>query len=354
MAITFYSTQELIIVQQRLADLPDGFWRDMATRTITSDREEILFEKADVDNRKLAPFVAPNMQGRVMRGQGFSAQSFRPAYVKPKHVVDPTKAISRMMGEPFLGGMSMEARFNAQVVNNLRLEREAIERRWDWMASKAIQDGQVTVAGDDYPSVTVSFGRDPQLTSQLTGTARWSQTTTADPLADLARLNDLCFTLGNAPITRFIFGATAWGNFIKSQKVLDLLDATRRVGSSEFPVIPLVSNSNSQSMGSIITTGGRFDLYRYSNWYSDVDSFNGALTTRQFLDPNVVVGVGPGLDMVAMFGAIMDADANFSVEQPIFPKMWKNADPSVVYTMSQSAPLFVPLNPNNSFKLFTE
>jgi len=90
------------------------------------------------------------------------------------------------------------------------------------------------------------------------------------------------------------------------------------------------------------------------NWYSDVDSFNGALTTRQFLDPNVVVGVGPGLDMVAMFGAIMDADANFSVEQPIFPKMWKNADPSVVYTMSQSAPLFVPLNPNNSFKLFTE
>lgn len=353
MAITMFNTAELIQVQQRLADLPDGFWRNMASRTITSDREEILFEKADVDDRKLAPFVAPNVQGRVMRGQGFSATSFKPAYVKPKHIVDPTKAISRMMGEALLGSMSMEARFNAQVVNNLRLEREAIERRWDWMASKAVIDGSVTVAGDDYPSVTVSFGRDASLTTQLTGTARWSQVATANPLQDLATLNDAAFRLGNAPITRFVFGITAWANFVQNQKVLDLLSTLRRGSTSDFATIPLMQNANYQSMGTIATTGGSFELYRYSNWYSDVDS-NGTLTVRQFLDPTVVVGVGPSLDMVAMFGAIMDADANFAAETTIYPKMWKNADPSVVYTMSQSAPLYVPLNPNNSFKLITE
>ena len=32
-------------------------------------------------------------------------------------------------------------------------------------------------------------------------------------------------------------------------------------------------------------------------------------------------------------------------------KMWEEDDPSVVYTMSQSAPLYVPTNPNNTFRL---
>ena len=30
----------------------------------------------------------------------------------------------------------------------------------------------------------------------------------------------------------------------------------------------------------------------------------------------------------------------------IFPKMWKNPDPSVIYLMSQSAPLMIPSRPN--------
>jgi hypothetical protein len=94
-------------------------------------------------------------------------------------------------------------------------------------------------------------------------------------------------------------------------------------------------------------------LFRYSNWYSDVNSA-GALTTRQFLDPTVVVGMGPALDGVALFGAILDVDAGFRAEATIFPKMWSEKDPSVVYTMSQSAPLFAVTNPNNTFKLITE
>lgn len=353
MTVTLYGTTELIFVQQRLADLPDGFWRRLFPRVITSDREEIMFERADIDNRKLAPFVAPNVQGRVMRGQGYTARSFKPAYVKPKHVVDPTKAISRMMGEPLLGGMSMAQRFDAHVTNNLRLERESIERRWDWMACKAIVDGKVTVAGDDYPTVTVDFERDSSLTIQLVGTARWSQTGTANPLQDLADAVDSSFTLGNGPITDFVFGATAWSNFINNAAVKDLLSTQKRGSTSDFAVIPLTQNANYQNMGFIDTPGGRFNLYRYSNWYSDVDT-NGVLTRRDFLDPTVVVGYGPIVDGASMFGAIMDVDANFAAEATIFPKMWKADDPSVVYTMSQSAPLFVPLNPDNTFKLTTE
>jgi hypothetical protein len=239
------------------------------------------------------------------------------------------------------------------VTNNLRLEREMIERRWDWMACKAVVDGKVVVAGDDYPTVTVDFLRDPSLTIQLLTTARWSQTGTAAPLTDLGNAVSAAFNLGNSPINRLIFGTTAWGNFTKNAAVLDLLNNQKRNGTSEFSTIPLINNANYQSMGTINTIGGRFELYQYANWYSDVDS-NGDLTVRQFLDPTYVVGVGPNMDGAALFGAIMDADANFMAEATVFPKMWKENDPSVVYTMSQSAPLFAPLNPDNTFVIKTE
>lgn len=354
MSVSMYSTQELIQVQQRLQNLPDGFWRNRYTRVITSDREEILFELADIDNRKLAPFVSPNVQGRVMRGQGYAARTFRPAYTKPKHVIDPTKAIPRMMGEPIMGGMSMQARFDAHVANALRLELEAIQRLWDWMAARATIDGFVIVVGDDYPETMVDFGRDPSLTVTLSGAAVWSATGTADPLQDLADANDAAFQLGNSPITDLVFGITAYSNFIKNPAVKELLSTLTRASNAEFATIPLIQNQNYQNMGFIDSpSGGRFNLWRYSNWYSAVNSA-GALTVEQFLDPEYVVGLGPGLDGTALFGAIMDYDANFRAEAAVFPKMWVEKDPSVVYTMSQSAPLFAPLNPNNSFVIKTE
>lgn len=353
MSITLYGTTELIIVQQRMPDLPDGFWLNQANRTVTSDREEILFERLDIDNRKLAPFVAPNVQGRVMRSQGFSARTFRPAYVKPKHIVDPTKAIARMYGEPLLGGMTMAQRFDAHVANNVRLEKESIQRRWDWLAARAMIDGQVTIVGDDYPSVTVDFLRDDSLTIQLSGTARWSQTGTASPLEDLEAASDSAFDLGLAPITDLVFGTTAWKNFLKNPEVYQLLNKFFGGSTSDFQRTILVPPSNFQKMGVISGANGSFNLWRYRNWYSDVLS-DGNTVRKEFLNPTEVVGFGSAVDMIRAYGAIMDADANFVAEATIFPKMWKEEDPSVVYTMSQSAPLMVPTNPNNTFRLITE
>lgn len=350
MSITLYGTTELILVQQLLPDLPDGFWRNLYPRVITSDRQEIMFERADLDDRKLAPFVAPNVQGRVMRGQGYTAESFRPAYVKPKHIIEPHMAIPRRMGEPLLGGMTQQARFNAITAETLRLQREMIERRWDWMAARATIDGMVLVTGDDYPPKLVDFKRDASLTIVLSGTARWDQTATANPLADLADASDDAFNLGHAPITDIVFGMSAWKEFIRNSDVLDLLNTQKRGSTSEFARTVLTQSSNYQSMGFIDGPGGRFNMWRYRNWYSEVDSF-GNLTKQDFLDPRDVVGYGPAIQGTAMFGAIQDVQANFLTEATIFPKQWEEQDPSVVYTMSQSAPLFAPLNPNNTFKI---
>lgn len=351
MAVSLYGTQTLIEVQQRFPEEIQGFWRRLYPRVVTSDREEIMFDALDTPDRKLAPFVAPNVQGRVMRGQGWTTRVFAPAYVKPKHVMEPSKAIRRMFGEAIGGGMSQLQRWNAHVANNLRLERESIERRWEWLAAMATIYGAVTIEGQDYPLVTIDFGRDASLTVTLSGTARWNDSA-PDPLGDIQDMVDASFTLGSAPTNTLIFGVDAWASFIVNPDVLDLLDNTRRGSTSDFSRTGLNAPGNFQNMGTVSSTSGTFELWRYSNWYHEVNEETGEKTVAQFLDSRDVVGHGSALDGVAAFGAIQDADAEFSLnEATIFPKMWKNDDPSVVYTMSQSAPLFVPMNPNNSWRI---
>lgn len=342
-----YGTADLIMVQQRMEDLPDGFWRSKFTRVITSDREEILFDLADDDDRRIAPFVSPIVAGRIMRLQGWYSRLFRPAYSKPKHVVRPDMAISRRLGEPMLGGSSIMERFNAATAECLRLERIYLERLFDWMAARAMIDGMVTVEGIDYPSRTVDFLRHADLTSALLGAATWDQTT-ADPLGDLAEMSDLAFMHGHAQITDLVFGTTAWTHFIRNEDVVNLLSTQLRGSTADFARTVLTQRENAQSMGFIDGPGGRFNLWRYSNWYS-AESPEGVLTRTPYLDPRDVVGFGNAVDGIQMFGAILDA----SSLQPatIFPKMWEEQDPSAVFTMSQSAPLMVPTNPNNTFKL---
>lgn len=345
-----WETADLMEVAYAPLDLPDGFWMRFFPRQFNSTAQEIYFDQLPSVDRRLAPFVAPNVQGRMMRSRGRAMSSFRPAYVKPKHVVDPTRALVRRAGEP-LGGlnngtMTPDQRFDAIVADNVRTERELIERRWDWMACQAIKDGRVIVKGEDYPEVTVDFGRDPSLTMTLVGAGQWSDPA-SNLLGDLQLQRTRAFKLGRAAVRDLIFGTDAWNAFAEHESTQKLLDNMRRGSNSDFNTTGLSDGAPYEFQGQISggNGGGRFNLWTYSNEYEDD---NGA--TVPFIHPGDVIGVGAAVQGVRAFGAIMDKRAGLRA-LPIFPKMWEEEDPSVVYTMSQSAPLMVPVNPNNTFRI---
>lgn len=338
---------EVIYAPQNQPGL-DGFWLKWFPRQITSTTEKIYFDEIDENEYRLAPFVAPNVQGRPMRSKGFSTRSFRPAYVKPKHVVDPSRSIPRRVGENFLGSMSLQERYDAIIADNMRRERAMIENRWDWMACQALVTGMVVVAGDDYPSVTVDFGRDPSLTTVLGGGALWSAST-ATPIADLQASRHQSFKLSKSPVNTCIFGLDAWAAFLdKSHSdVQDLLNVLIRGNESLFNASNLNTGQPYNYQGSMVGTGGigRLDMWTYSNFYE-----NDAGAGVNYMDPGSVVGIGDAVMGVQCFGAIMDRGAQL---QPLsmFPKMWDDNDPSVTYTMTQSAPLMVPVRINNTFSI---
>lgn len=328
---------------------PDEFWGRFFPNSYTSEAQEIYFDRIQTRDRRLAPFVAPNVQGRIMRSRGGTVGSFRPAYVKPKHVVDPSRALVRRRGEPIspVGSstMSPQERFDAIVVENLRTERELIMRRIDWMQCQALAYATVTVAGEDYPSVTVDYGRDASLTI-TPGVGLWWDANNGDPLADLQLGRARAFTLGQAPVNDLIFGSDAWAAFIAKDSVKALLDNQKRGSESNFNSTGLYEGAPVEYYGQISGVGGSgiLRLWGYSNSYADDEG-----TTYDYIDSRDVVGVGGNIQATQAFGAIQDVASLQAVE--MFSKMWAEQDPSVVYTMTQSAPLPIVANPNNSFRV---
>lgn len=347
------STDLMEVTYSDQAAPPDGFWLRFFPRQYTSEAQEIAFDKIAPRDRRLAPFVAPNVQGRVMRSLGREMTSFAPAYLKPKGVVDPSKVITRRRGEPpagigpgnGTGTLSLEQRWDAAVADHLRDQRDMIERRWDHMACEAITKGQVLVEGEDYPTQLVDFKRDASLTSVIGAGVTWDETA-SDPLADIGVVRKDAFTLGRAPVRTLIFGSDAWSAFSQHESVQKLLDNMRRGSNSDFNTTGLSDGSPVEDMGWIEGSrgNGRLNLLVYSNEYEDEQG-----NSVPYMDPRDVVGVGGAIGGVMAFGAILDKRSLKAV--PMFPKMWEEQDPSVEYVMTQSAPLPVPTNINNSFRI---
>lgn len=348
MAFDLYSTAALLGVV-RVTPIETSYWLDQHfQRQITFDSEQIMFDRIET-NRRLAPFVSPVVQGRVMRSQGYETRAFRPAYSKPKHVVDPNRVFARLAGEDLGGSSTPAQRWNAAVVENIAEERRALQRLFNWMAAMAVIHGKVTITGEDYPTQVVDFGRDPGLTKILAGTTRWGEADAA-PLDDIKALRTLAFKKSGAPINRLTMGIEAFDRFFADQSVKDLLKGDQRVTTSDSQLSALGSTDTPFEYRGVLQGAngqGRIEIYTYNEQYEDKDG-----NTVDYMSPYDVVGTGGAVQGVRCFGAIRDKRAGLQA-LPIFPKMWDQEDPSVTYTMSQSAPLMVPANTNNSFRIVT-
>ena len=337
---TIYQTADLLDVI-RTVHRPTAFWLDKFFPNVrTSNSENIMFDDFD-SGRRIAPFVAPNVQGRPMKEKGYSTRVFTPAYVKPKTPVTPDRTLTRRAGEMYGGELSPAQRRDAIIADITVEQRNMIERRWEWMAAQAIINGSVVVAGDDYPEVTVDFGRDASQTITLTGGALWSAGTST-PLEDIDDWCDQTWKLPNSSnIQNLVFGVDAWRSFAAHADVQQALD-TRRGSQWATETVNGIGNSDDPFVFKGRMPNGSA-LWVYNDVYEDDLGAN-----QPMMDSTYVVGVG-NVQGVRAFGAIMDARAGYQ-SLPIFPKMWVNEDPSVEFIMSQSAPLMIPGRPNATFR----
>lgn len=331
-----FSTNTLVKVVEGLKS-PSSALLDRYFPTVVQDEaEEIHFDVIST-KRRIAPFVSPLVEGRIVEGAGHIVKTFVPAYIKDKRVFDANRPFKRAIGEQIGGSLSPQERMQAHLARELEDQTNMITRRLEVMASEAIRTAKVTVKGDGYPEAVVDFGRAAALTpAALAGADLWTDALST-PLDDLQDWHDLALQESGAAVPDVIMGMTAWKAFRKHADVKERLDVRRAIGAE-------------LDLGAQLTEGltfrgviDGFNIYTYAGWY--VDPATGAETA--IWPGNIVALTSAMLEGVRAFGAIRDEDAGLQA-MPYFPKSWKQPDPAVRFLMMQSAPLVVPTRVNAS------
>lgn len=336
MAIDLYSTNELAGVIRTLRP-PRTFWLDLCFPLQQNfDTDTIDFDVVDKQGR-LAPFVSPMAAGRVLKQSGFTTKQFRPAYVKTKGTVDPRRVFKRLAGEAYTGTMSPGERRAAIIGDMLQDHLDAHIRRREWMAVNALVEDQVVVAGDDYPSVTVQFGRAAGQKIALTGASAWGGGS-ANILGNIESWSETMFNASGYAPTKLIMGLTAWAQFRVDVNVIKALDTNYRGAVSNINVFDPGNGQFAQFRGML---GGTLEVWTYNDTYVDD---NGA--TQALMNQKKVVLINPaGIEGVRAFGAIVDPSSGYAAVD-LYSKNWISEDPAAEWVLTQSAPLMIPTRPN--------
>lgn len=335
MAFNIYTTASMLEALRSLRVVPQFLLTMFFPGFALSDDEEIKFD-VEIDNVQVAPFVAPTSAGRIMRDKGLRTDTFKPAYVKPLHDIKPNEPLVRTMGEPIGGSLSAGERELVILTNKLDLQSKMIRRRSEVMAAEALVNGTVTVAGEDYPTTVVDFGRSADLTVTLTGAARWGESGVSawDSLEDFI---DEVSTACGAAVNIVVMTTDAWRLLKADEKFDKALDRT--LGQSS--IVDLGFKPGTPGSPSYRGKVGDVEFYTYNDTYEDSDG-----STKSLL-PNytVLVGATAAVAGVRHYGAILDPKAGYQALE-IYPKSWIEENPPRRMLMSQSAPMVVPRRPN--------
>lgn len=332
-------TQSLL-GKYKFAPAPLNYFRSLLTASVyVSTDEWIYFEKL-TETRRLAPFVIPLAQGRPMMTQGENISRFKPSYIKAKDPISPERALKKRPGEDLFtpAALTPFARYLQILGDILRVHRQGIENRMEWLTSQVALYGKVTISGQDYPTTLIDFQRDPSHTITLSG-AGVVWTDEDAPIVD--NLNSWVEKIRRAkfggPVTRITIGKNVVGPFLKNKQV----QATRNLlirGTDGVPPASIRQGDYSE----MIFKFGNYEVWTTSDWYEKNDG-----TIGEYMDPDGVLLTGPNANFVECYGAILDDDAQLQA-LPVFAKQWKNHDPAVTFVMTQSSPLVAVVNPDNT------
>ncbi|HLH95019.1 MAG TPA: major capsid protein [Xanthobacteraceae bacterium] len=336
-----YDTARLVAVVPNLKR-PTKFLLDRFFPNIINSETEFVAIDVDVGKRRIAPFVSPLVEGKLVEQRRMQTNIFKPAYIKDKRAPDLRKPVRRMIGERIGGELTGAEREMANLEAEMTDQIDLIDRRLEWMAAQVLSTGTVLIKGEGFPTSLVDFGRAPSLTVALTGTAQWTNANViagnASPTTNIEAWQRQILKESGAKVTDIIFTTSSWEGFI-ADPVLK--------GAIYYP--KLSEFGNAIDPGAKIERGavykgrwGQYDLWIYNEWYVDMGT-EGGNTDQEYpmLTDGTVLLSGPDMMGTRAFASIMDPNFNYQA-LPYAPKTWTIEDPAQRFIMMQSAPITIP------------
>jgi hypothetical protein len=217
--------------------------------------------------RKMAPFVAPLVGGKVMERQGFETRFFRAPRIAPVRALRTPDLEARLPGETIYSGRTAADRAAELMAEDSVYLDEAITRREEWMCRQVLLNGGITVTAETCYQIVINYLQYgiPSANANTPDfvTNKWDATpASADPLADLeaARLATIKDS-GISPNVA-LFGTAAKNAFISNPNVKAYLDNRRYELGSIAPVI------QSDVVVRFALVPG-MECYQYSEYFED-------------------------------------------------------------------------------------
>lgn len=342
MPMDIYSTGALRGVVRSISTPNPALLKYFFRNVIQSTEEEILFD-VEIKRRRVSPFVAPHIAGKLVASAGFRTERFKPACVKDKRAINPNRPLARAMGEQIGGAPAMTPAQREAAILGYELQ-DQVEMNWrrlELMAADALIDGIVTVTGEGYPSVAVNFGRPNGHSVALTGTDEWGDVGVS-PVANLLTWMTTFLQNSGLPCTDVFFVPDSWALFKTDPEFKNAVDTTLRgtVASSPWLVTPM---EGAQLVGTLNNTTR---LWLYANWYVDPadDTEKAVLPAYSVLLGNDSVDGA----QAQCFGAVPDPELGYPAEMFV-AKSWTEKDPAQRILLGQSCPLTVLSRPAATF-----
>lgn len=279
--------------------------------------------------RRLAPFVNPRLEGKMVEKRVYQTFTYAPPYIKPKMITTAEEILKRQPGETiYSGNMGPMQRAQQQLGKDLAELDEMILRREEWMAAQALQTGKIPVVGEGVDD-EIDFLMATNHLVTLSGTSLWSNAA-SKPIEDLEDWAERIIQDSGLTVDTIIMGKNAARAFINNadvQKKLDML---------KFQMVTVAPQKIRPGVRYIGTVDSVADIWVYHDWYYDDVS----QTEKPLIDPNKVILGSTQARCIRHYGAIQDLDAVGAV--PRFPKSWESKDPSGRFLLLQSAPLPAP------------
>lgn len=255
-----YTTIEMIEGYQRDKNLIP-FFTQFFPQKATHISEKIEFD-VKKGKRKMAPFVAPRIGGKVVKRDGYKTYQFTTPKIAPEMITTIDDLMKKSFGENIYSGKAPAEREAELLTNDLRELENSINDRIEWMAREIILEGKLTVTDQEEG---LDYEVDYNFTNKdaLIGAAKWDNEN-ADPLEDILRYrNEIIKQCGIAP-KYLILGSKAYKALKNNQKVKDAMDI-RNMNFGE--IKPSVVNNAVTFVGKLAESG--LEVYTHTEYFVD-------------------------------------------------------------------------------------
>ena len=328
MAIDIFATRSMAAAM-RQEKKSGRFLLDLLFSRVETHNTETIDIDIVKGKRRMAPFQTPRVEGKLVEKLGFATNSYKPAYVKPKKVLEAVDIVNnRLSGERAYSMQTPQERASIKLAEELNELEEMISRREEWMAAQQLVNGYVDVLGEGV-NYRIDLNLDPNHKVVLAGSDLWSDTL-SNPNDDLSTWAGLISKDAGVSANTLIGNSATIGVYVEHAKVKESLN-TRRIDLGM--IKPEDLGDGVSYFGQIIVSGKVIDVYSYDEYYID-----DAGVEQSMLPDGQIVLTSTRADFRRHYGAIKDKKAGFAA-MPRFPKTWEQEDPSVEFLMVQSAPL---------------